>query len=268
MSLRPTLRGDAVSPFSLFAFQDIVFAVTGILLLTAVFFALASRVERFSRLAPLDADAAGLLARIDAENAQRHELLQGLRTLEVALESMDGKAIETAVDTALLSTLDASALAEENRPLHLAWTNAQRDVQERIRAVDAQEQAWDALQARMRRLEHVRDHILLRLPEDQRAGSVLAVVSQRQIRFQSFARPEDRFVLSVDADAQSFQRALEPHRGSSTRLFAYFSADAAGNFARVHALARDAGVEVIARPLGQGTTVAVHTVQAARELLP
>ena len=260
--MRRSLRETSGAPFSLFAFQDIIFSVTAVLLFATIWFALSTRVQRFSH-AREAGELSGRLAvtttAVVAAEA-RHELRES-----GAAEAADEDDLQRWVRHQL----------QVDQPGAVA-ASLRHDVQEQeqraaghVRRLQDEAEAWEQLQRRLPRAKKRAFDALLRpvltagLP-----APVLLVVDRGRIQLldtngTSLDRP-----LAAGAALEATLRALlQPRVAGSEWLWIGLKPSAAAHLERIIAIVEGAGFDYTIEPLIEDQAVAFHSSEGAEALL-
>lgn len=269
-----SLRSSSREPVSLFAFQDIIFSVTAIMLFAAIWFAISARVTKFSvaedrdpaekelralshQLADLDARETILRAWIDAGRPPADPATPGAPTSPPATN---------ASPAALLGAAESPATVAALRPLIAA---EESEVARHLLAMQQAEAHWAATRRRILEMERQSDTFLLaEKTDDSLLEPVMLLVSTDWIDLEHARRPDLRRRLPGPVDRATILRALKEFHPARHLLWFGIRPSGAALFDTVRTESRAAGFTVTYEPISETQTVNFHSRERALALLP
>jgi hypothetical protein len=262
--MRRSLRETSGGPVSLFAFQDIIFSVTAVLLFATIWFALSTRVQRFSRTTDVDGTQLQLTGAI-AAIAESEAALR--------LPSDDARVDEHAGRTALavwsahqLAAGDAERIAAELRE---RVQDQERRSARSVVALQSAEDAWADLQRRLPIAEQRAQASLLRVDAgsgERREPIVLVIGGTTVQRLTATGAPISRPISAATVEQEV--RALIDESGSAAGgLWVGLRPSAGPFFDRLIAVTQAMRLPVHTEPIAEDQELAFHQPERARAVL-
>lgn len=273
--MRTSLRSEPVQQVNLFAFLDIVFTATGVLMVIGVFFSLSPRLEKLTRETELPADTI-------ARQEELHAAVATWRKNEALAKQVRGFAVTKPSPAALAAVansggssfnpdallLDEAALAANNRPLSQQITDLETATLRRLAAASNAEKTW--LQREQMLLEKQRRNRRLLVRVDQSASVkeiVLLVVSGNGIDIERMDRPDLRLRMTAPWTEPARDSLLSRFEPARQRFLVFFKPSGAAYFETIRTSLKRAGYEVGYEPVPEEFSVNLHEKDAPIERL-
>jgi hypothetical protein len=273
--MRASLRSEPVQQVNLFAFLDIVFTATGVLMVIGVFFSLSPRLEKLTREPEQSVDTLARQQELQAaiktwrQNEALEKQIRRFATLKPSPETL-----AIARDNPVLSfntealLLDEAALAANNRPLSQQIAELEAATLRRLAAASKAEKVW--LQREQMLLERERRNRRLIVRVDQAPSVkevVLLVVTDKWIDVERMDRPDLR--LRTVAPWAELTRAnlLSRFDPARQRFLVFFKPSGAAYFENLRTTLKQAGYEVGYEPVPEGFSVNLHDQESPIQML-
>jgi hypothetical protein len=269
-----SLRSSSREPVSLFAFQDIIFSVTAIMLFAAIWFAISTRVTQFSIAEDLDPAEEELLALSQqlADLEAREIIVQGWISAgrPTAAATPPGSATSapavTASPASLLGAAESPATVSALRSL---IASEEAEVSRHLLAMQQAESHWAATRRTILELERQSDTFLLaEKADDSLLQPVMILVSTDWIDLEYARRPDLRRRVPGPVDRATILRTLKEFDPARHLLWFGIRPSGAALFDIVRNESRAAGFTLTYEPISETQTVNFHSRERALALLP
>ncbi len=235
-----------------------MFSATAIMLLVAIFFAIATRVSTFSA----EPERTELGKELNASELQQteanlRELTRQINETETQLDRL--RAIEKAEN---LSGSDRLATAED-------VAAAEQRTADQLRAMQAEEANWTSLRQRIIEIENESDTLLL-IPKasDTLREPVMLIISADWIDLEFAQRPDLRRRVAGPVNLDVVRRALREFSPKHQILWVGLRPSSAGLFDTIRTETLASGFKVSWEPIGETQKVNFHSSERAVLLLP